>query len=208
MSIARFCIKHKVTTLMAVIMISIFGVVFTTQLQMALLPDVEAPAAVVVCYYNGASPQDMEELVSRPLESAVMSVSGVEEVQSTSSDGLSQLQITYADGTDLDIAATKLREQFDMLSLPDGVSDPVIVNINISDLLPSAIIALTGDDLVSVQSLAEDTIAPALERVDGVAQVTISGGVGQQVAVEVDAARAAGYGLSNSYISQMLAGLY
>ncbi len=205
MSIARFCIKHKVTTLMAVIMISIFGVVFTTQLQMALLPDVEAPAAVVVCYYNGASPQDMEELVSRPLESAVMSVSGVEEVQSTSSDGLSQLQITYADGTDLDIAATKLREQFDMLSLPDGVSDPVIVNINISDLLPSAIIALTGDDLVSVQSLAEDTIAPALERVDGVAQVTISGGVGQQVAVEVDAARAAGYGLSNSYISQMLA---
>ena len=66
MSIARFCIKHKVTTLMAVIMISIFGVVFTTRLQMALLPDVEAPAAVVVCYYNGASPQDMEELVSRP----------------------------------------------------------------------------------------------------------------------------------------------
>lgn len=205
MSIARFCIKHKVTTLMAVIMLSIFGVVFTTQLQMALLPNVEAPAAMVVCYYNGASPQDMEELVSRPLESAVMSVSGVEEVQSTSSDGLSQLQITYADGTDLDIAATKLREQFDMLSLPDGVTEPVIVNINISDLLPSAIIALVGDDLVSVQSLAEDTVVPALERVDGVAQVSISGGVSQQIAVEVDAARAAGYGLSNSYISQMLA---
>ena len=81
MSIAKFCIKHKVTTLMAVIMISIFGVVFTTQLQLALLPDVEAPAAVVMCYYNGASPQDMEELVSRPLESAIMSVAGVEEGQ-------------------------------------------------------------------------------------------------------------------------------
>ena len=144
MSIARFCIKHKVTTLMAVIMISIFGVVFTTQLQMALLPDVEAPAAVVMCYYNGASPEDMEELVSRPLESAIMSVSGVEEVQSVSSDGLSQIQITYADGTDLDIAATKLREQFDMLSLPDGATNPVIVNISIDDLLPSAIIALVG----------------------------------------------------------------
>ena len=204
MSIARFCIKHKVTTLMAVIMISIFGVVFTTQLQMALLPDVEAPAAVVMCYYNGASPEDMEELVSRPLESAIMSVSGVEEVQSVSSDGLSQIQITYADGTDLDIAATKLREQFDMLSLPDGATNPVIVNISIDDLLPSAIIALVGDDLTSVQSLAEDTISPALERVDGVAQVTISGGVSQQIAVEVDPARAMGYGLSNSYIAQML----
>ena len=154
MSIAKFCIKHKVTTLMAVIMISIFGVVFTTQLQLALLPDVEAPAAVVMCYYSGASPQDMEELVSRPLESAVMSVAGVEEVQSVSSEGVSQLQITYADGTDLDIAATKLREQFDQLSLPDGAGDPIIVNINISDLLPSAIIALMGDDLASIQSMA------------------------------------------------------
>ena len=205
MSIAKFCIKHKVTTLMAVIMISIFGVVFTTQLQLALLPDVEAPAAVVMCYYNGANPQDMEELVTRPLESAVMSVPGVEEVSSTSSEGVSQLQITYVDGTDLDIAATKLREQFDQLSLPDGAMDPVIVNINISDLLPSAIIALMGDDLASIQAMAEDTVGPALERVEGVAQVSISGGVEQQIAVEVDSARASGLGLSNSYISQMLA---
>ena len=126
MSIAKFCIKHKVTTLMAFIMVSIFGVVFTTQLQMALLPDVEAPAAVVMCYYNGASPQDMEELVTRPLESAIMSVAGVEEVSSTSSEGVSQLQITYADGTDLDIAATKLREQFDLASARAVAALPVL----------------------------------------------------------------------------------
>ena len=204
MNIAKFCIRHKVTTLMAVIMISIFGVVFTTQLQMAMLPDLEAPAALVMCYYNGATPTDMEELVTRPLESAIMSVPGVEGVQSTSSDGASQLQITYVDGTNLDIAATKLREQFDRLSLPDGAMDPIIVNINISDLMPSAMIALMGEDLASVQALAEDTVAPALERIDGVAQVTISGGVTQQVAVEVDSTRASGFGLSNSYIAQML----
>ena len=204
-NIAKFCIKHKVTTLMAVIMISIFGVVFTTQLQMALLPDVEAPAALVMCYYNGASPSDMEELVTRPLESAIMSVSGVDGVSSTSSDGVSQLQITYVEGTNLDIAATKLREQFDRLSLPDGAMDPIIVNINIGDLMPSAMVALQGEDLASVQALAEDTVAPALERIDGVAQVTISGGVEQQISVEVDPTRAAGFGLSNSYIAQMLA---
>lgn len=204
-NIAKFCIQHKVTTLMAVIMISIFGIAFTTQLQMSLLPDIEAPAAVVICYYNGATPSDMEELVTRPLESAIMSVSGVDSVQSTSSDGVSQVQITYVDGTDLDIAATKLREQFDMLSLPDGAIDPVIVNINVSDLMPSAMVALMGDDLAAVQELAEDTVIPALERIDGVAQVTISGGVSQQIAVEVDATRASGLGLSNSYISQILA---
>ena len=204
-NIAKFCIQHKVTTLMAVIMISIFGIAFTTQLQMSLLPDIEAPAAVVICYYNGATPSDMEELVTRPLESAIMSVSGVDSVQSTSSDGISQVQITYVDGTDLDIAATKLREQFDMVSLPDGAIDPVIVNINVSDLMPSAMVALMGDDLAAVQELAEDTVIPALERIDGVAQVTISGGVSQQIAVEVDATRASGLGLSNSYISQILA---
>ncbi len=204
-NIAKFCIKHKVTTLMAVIMISIFGVVFTTQLQMALLPDMEAPAALVMCYYNGASPSDMEELVTRPLESAIMSVSGVDGVSSTSSDGVSQLQITYVEGTNLDIAATKLREQFDRLSLPDGAMDPIIVNINIGDLMPSAMVALQGEDLASVQALAEDTVAPALERIDGVAQVTISGGVEQQISVEVDPTRAAGFGLSNNYIAQMLA---
>ena len=137
MSTAKFSIQHKVTTLLAVIMISVFGVMFTTQLQMALLPDMEFPAAVVMCYYSGASPSDMEELVTRPLETAVMSVPGVDEVQSTSSDGVSQVQITYVDGTDVDIAATKLREQFDMLSLPDGAMDPVIVNITVSDLMPT-----------------------------------------------------------------------
>ena len=205
MNISKFCIKHKVTTLMAFIMITIFGVVFTTRLQMALLPDMEAPAAIVISYYNGASPSDMEELVSRPLESAIMSVPGVESVSSTSSDGLSQLTITYVEDTDLDIAATKLREKFDMLSLPDGASDPMIVNMNIGDLMPTAMVALMGEDLAQVQTLAEDTVIPALERIDGVAQVTISGGITQQVAVEVDPTRAASFGLSNTYIAQILA---
>ena len=205
MSTAKFCIHHKVTTLLAVIMISVFGVMFTTQLQMALLPDMEFPTAVVMCYYSGASPSDMEELVTRPLETAIMSVSGVDEVESTSSDGVSQVQITYVDGTDVDIAATKLREQFDMLSLPDGAMDPVIVNINVSDMMPTAMIALMGEDLADLQSLADDVVVPALERINGVASVDVYGGVDQQIAVELDAARTAELGLSNSYISQILA---
>ncbi|MBR4099200.1 MAG: efflux RND transporter permease subunit, partial [Clostridium sp.] len=204
MNIAKFCIKHRVTTLLAAIMVTIFGTIFTTRLQMSLLPDMEYPAAVVVCYYNGANPSDMEELVTRPLESAIMSVPGVDEVSSVSSDGVSQIQVTYVEDTNLDIAATKLREKFDMLNLPDGAIDPVILNINISDLMPTAMIALVGDDLSQLQALAEDTVAPALERIDGVAQVTISGGVAQQIAVEVDPVRASGLGLSHAYISQFL----
>ena len=204
MSLARFCIRHRVATLLAVIMLTVFGIVFSTELQMALLPDMEAPNAIVMCYYNGASPTDMEELVTRPLESAAMSVSGVKSVSSTSSDGASVVRVTYEDGTDLDIAATRLREQFDLLSLPDDVTKPIILNLNINSLLPTALVALTGSDLSRLQTLAEDTVIPALERIDGIASVTMYGGVEEQIAVHLDAARAQGYGLSNSYLAQIL----
>ena len=204
MSTAKVCIRHKVTTLLAVIMIAIFGAVFTTRLQMALLPDMEAPMAMVACYYNGATPSDMEELVTRPLESAIVSVPGVEGVSSTSSDGVTQIQVTYVEGTNLDIAATKLREKFNLLSLPDGAMDPIIMNLNVSDLMPTAMVALMGEDLADLQTLAEEVVSPALERIDGVASVTVSGGVTEQIAVQVDPARAAGFGLSNSYIQQIL----
>ena len=92
--ISKFCIRHRVTTLLAVIMISIFGVVFATQLQTALLPNMSVPAAYVFCYYNGAGPEDMEQLVTRPLEGAIMSVAGVEEITSSSADSMSTVQIT------------------------------------------------------------------------------------------------------------------
>ncbi len=206
MNIAKACIQHKVATLLAVILICVFGTMFGTQLQMALMPDMEMPMAVVVCYYPGANPSDMEELVTRPLESAIMSVPGVDEISSTSAEGSCQIQITYVENTDLDIAATKLREQFDRVSLPEDAIDPVIINMNMSELMPTAMIALMGSDLAQLQALAEDTIAPALERIDGVAQVSVSGGMGQQIAVELDPARTGALGLSNSYVSQMLAG--
>ncbi|MCI9121376.1 MAG: efflux RND transporter permease subunit [Oscillibacter sp.] len=206
MSIARASIQHKVATLLASILICVFGLMFATQLQMALMPEMEMPMAVVACYYTGASPSDMEELVTRPLEGAIMSVPGVDSISSTSSDGVSQIQITYVEDTDLDIAATKLREQFGMVSLPEDAMDPVIINMNLSALMPTAMIALVGEDLAQLQTLAEDVVVPALERINGVAQVTVNGGVSQQIAVELDPTRASGYGLSASYVSQFLAG--
>ena len=206
MKIAKACIEHKVATLLASIMVCVFGLMFASQLQMALMPEMEMPMAVVACYYVGANPSDIEELVTRPLESAIMSVPGVDEISSTSSEGVAQIQITYVEDTDLDIAATKLREQFDRVSLPEDAMDPVIINMNLSELMPTAMIALMGDDLARLQSLADDTVVPALERIDGVAQVSVMGGAEQQIAVELDSTRASGFGLSTSYISQFLAG--
>ena len=204
MSVAKFCINHRVTTILAVIMLTIFGVMFTTRLQMSLLPDMEAPMAVVLCYYNGANPTDMEELVTKPLESAALSVSGVKEVSSTSGDGSSSVIVTYVDGTDLDIAATRLREQFDMITLPDDATKPIILNMDIGALMPTAVVAFMGEDLNQLQTLSEDVVTPALERIDGIASVTAYGGAEQEISVRLDSARAEGYGLSNSYLAQIL----
>ena len=83
MNIAKASIQHKVATILASILICVFGLMFATQLQMALMPEMEMPMAVVACYYTGANPSDIEELVTRPLESAIMSVPGVDEISST-----------------------------------------------------------------------------------------------------------------------------
>ena len=122
-----------------------------------------------------------------------MSVPGVDSVTSSSADSISTIQIMYVENTDVDIAATKLREKFDALSLPDGCGSPVILNINVSEMMPSAIVGLLGDDLAALQQQAENVVAPALERIDGVASVSVSGGVERQITVTLDAQRAAGY---------------
>lgn len=205
MKIASFCIKHKVTTILAFLIVAVFGVVFYANLKLALMPNMEFPAAYVLCTYSGAGPEDMEELVTRPLESCVSTLAGVEEITSTSSENVSMVMISYADGTDVDSAAIKLREKFDALTLPEGCTDPVIYNFNVNDMMPVAMIALSGEDLTQLQTMAEDTVGPALERLDGVASVDIMGGISQQIAVEVNTTALTGYGLTLSDISNYLA---
>ena len=204
MKLAAFCIKHKVMTVLAFLMIAVFGIVFYSSLKLALLPDMEFPAAYVMCTFPGASPKDVEELVVRPLESSIASLSGVKSLDSTSSENMGMVIIEYEEGTDVDNAAIKLRERFDLLSLPDGCSDPIIYNININDMMPVAVVTLSGEDLIQLQDLADDTVAPALERLDGAASANVVGGIQRQITVETNPAALSGYGLSISGISDML----
>jgi len=192
-------------TVLAFLMIAIFGVVFYSNLKLALLPNLEFPAAYVMCTFPGASPEDVEELVVRPLESSVATLAGVDEIQSSSSENVGIVMITYQDGTDVDQAAIKLREKFDLLTLPSGCNDPIIMNINIDDLMPVAVIALSGEDLVQLQTVADDVIAPSLERLDGVAQAQVMGGITQQITVECNPTALSGYGLTLSQVSDFLA---
>lgn len=206
MNIADFCLKHKVTTIMAYVLIVVFGIMGFTSLPLALMPDIELPMAVVYTTYSNAGPQEVENMVTKTIESACASVSGMDEIQSLSSEGSSMVMVTFADGTDMDEAMVDLRDRIDRVKgfLPEDADAPMAMTIDV-DAMPVVTVGLKGADLAELQAIAEDDIQPALERIDGVASVDIAGGYENEIAIDTDADRLAGYGLSVSYIAQMLA---
>lgn len=205
MKIADFCIKHKVTTILAFVMIVIFGAVSFGALPLALMPNIELPMAIVMTTYAGAGPEEIENLVTKPIESACASVAGMDKQQSQSSENRSIVMVTFTDGTDMDQALVDMREKIDLAkaSLPDDASAPTVMKMDI-DSMPVVMIGLKGNDLAQMQSVADDDIAPRLERIDGVASVNVMGGYENEVAIETYNDRLEGYGLSVSYIGQML----
>lgn len=206
MNIADFCLKHKVTTIMAYVLIVVFGIMGFTSLPLALMPDIELPMAVVYTTYSNAGPQEVENMVTKTIESACASVSGMDEIQSLSSEGSSMVMVTFADGTDMDEAVVDLRGRIDRVKgfLPEDADAPMTMTIDV-DAMPVMTVGLKGADLAELQAIAEDDIQPALERIDGVASVDIAGGYENEIAIDTNADRLAGYGLSVSYIAQMLA---
>ena len=182
-----------------------FGFYSFQNLPLALMPSMEVPAAVVYATYPGAGPEDIEQQVTKKLEGAVAGLSGLDTLQSTSSENMAMLVIRFTNDTDMDQAMTDLRDKVAQVKsqLPDDASDPTVMSIDI-DSMPVVQVALRGNDLASLQSIAEDEIQPALERLDGVASVDISGGYEQEIAVHTDASRLKGYNLTISSIGQQL----
>lgn len=205
MKFAQAFIKHHVMTILLYILVVVFGFYSFQNLPLALMPSMEVPAAVVYATYPGAGPEDIEQQVTKKLEGAVAGLSGLDTLQSTSSENMAMLVIRLTNDTDMDQAMTDLRDKVAQVKsqLPDDASDPTVMSIDI-DSMPVVQVALRGNDLASLQSIAEDEIQPALERLDGVASVDISGGYEQEIAVHTDASRLKGYNLTISSIGQQL----
>ena len=205
MKFAQTFIRHHVMTILLYILVVVFGFYSFQNLPLALMPSMEVPAAVVYATYPGAGPEDIEQQVTKKLEGAVAGLSGLDTLQSTSSENMVMLVIRFTNDTDMDQAMTDLRDKVAQVKsqLPDDASDPTVMSIDI-DSMPVVSVALRGNDLASLQSIAEDEIQPALERLDGVASVDISGGYEQEIAVHTDASRLKGYNLTISSIGQQL----
>ena len=192
-------------TILVYILIAVFGFYCFQSLPLALMPEMELPVAIVYSTYAGAGPEDIEQQVTEPLESACASLSGLESLTSTSAENMSMVIAQFDYGVNLDEVLTDMRDNVDMVKsqLPEDASDPTVMSIDI-DSMPVIMVALRGSDLATMQSIAEDELAPALERLDGVASVDISGGYENEVAVKTDAARLRGYNLTVSSVAQQI----
>jgi hydrophobic/amphiphilic exporter-1 (mainly G- bacteria), HAE1 family len=206
MNLPRLSVKRPVTTVMAVFVVLLLGFVSLTRLPMDLFPEIDVPVAIVNTSYSGVGPQEVEKLVTSPVEEALATVSNVNEISSVSYEGRSIVIVEFNYGTDMDFASLEMREKIDMIKsfLPDGIEDPIVMKID-PNAFPIIQMSLTGEnDLAGLRNFAEDVIKSRLERLEGVASVDISGGSENRIKISIHEHSLRGYGLSIDYIAQVI----
>jgi HAE1 family hydrophobic/amphiphilic exporter-1 len=187
MSIPRTAIERPVTMFMISGVVILLGAMSLSRLPVDLLPDVSYPSLTIRVSYPGVGPLEMEELVTRPLEQAVSATSGVERLESTSSEGSSRVSLNFAWGTDLNEAADDVRNRLDRVRgrLPEEADPPVMFKFD-ANAQPIMGVGVEGNfDRVTLREMAENDLSPRLERVPGVASVSVEGGLRRQIHVEL-----------------------
>ncbi|GAA0289796.1 HAE1 family hydrophobic/amphiphilic exporter-1 [Gracilibacillus halotolerans] len=208
MKLIETAVKRPVGVIMIVLAIIALGVISLRNLAIDLFPEIDLPIAVVATSYPDASPQEVEKLVTEPMEGSLSTIQGVNTIQSQSQSGSSLVIIMFENGTNLDNALLEVRESVDGVKtfLPEGANDPSVLRFN-PNQMPIMWVGLTGtDDKARLQSIAEDTIQPYFERQSGVASVSIEGGQERIIELELDRAKMNQYGITPQLIQQSLAG--
>ena len=206
MSIPRLAIHRPVTMFMLSAVIMLLGGLSFIRLPVDLMPDVSFPSITVRVSYSGVGPLEMEELVTRPLEQALSAVAGLERLESTSSEGSSRVTLNFAWGTDLNEAADDVRNRLDRIRgrLPEEADAPVMFKFDAS-ASPIMGVGVEGDfDSVRLREIGEQVLSPRLERVPGVAAVTVDGGLRRQIHVELSKEKITALNLPVDRISTLL----
>ncbi len=207
MNLSKLSVKRPVTILMVTFIVILLGGVSLSRLPIDLYPEIEVPVAIVSTEYSGVGPQEIEELLTKPIEESIATVDNIEKISSTSSEGNSLVIAEFNFGTDMDFAALEMREKVDMVKgyLPNDASNPLVFKIDPNSMPIIQASISDGKDLARLQTFAEDEIKPKIERLEGVASVEILGGYEEEVEVKIDQQKMLGYGLSIDYISGMIA---
>lgn len=184
--IAKFSVKKAYTVIVGIVLVLILGGVAYTKMTVDLLPSLELPYAIVLTTYPGASPETVETGVTRPIEQAVATIDNVENVQSISSENFSMVIIEFTSDANMDTATIDMRESLDQISgfFDDSVGNPIIMKLN-PNMLPVMVAAVDKADVdnIGLSEYVENTLAPELEGVEGVASVTTMGLVEESVQV-------------------------
>ena len=201
-AIATF-IKRPVFTLMLVMLLVVFGAGAYPSLGIDLYPDVDFPLVSVSVSFPGASPEEMESLITKPVEDAVSSLSGIKNLSSVTREGSSQTTIEFEFGTDPKLAANEVREKVAgaRRRLPDGIDEPVVQRFDMS-AQAIATFSLSSETRSpgEIRKLATDLVKDELQRIDGVANVNIYGSSDREIGVTVDSNKLAAYKISMAQI--------
>ncbi len=207
MSIIETSVKRPVAMSMLLLIVMVVGVIASISLPVDFLPDIEMPVLTVTTTYSGAGPEEVEVSVTRPLESVLSTVEGIQDITSTSMEGSSSISLEFAWGSDIDTAMFNTRESIDMVSsyLPDGAGSPRIFQFS-TDIIPVLGFLISGiDDMATAYDIAENQVQKALEQVPGVGQVNIRGGTQTEVHIELTQNRLQAYNLDAETVAQIVA---
>ena len=189
MSLPEFSIKRPVTVLMAVMICLLLGAISFVEIPVDLMPEIDSPTLSITTDYEGVAPEEIETLISRPMEQIVSSAPGVERVSSTSSEGRSSVRVEFAYGMDIEVAADEVRSRLDRgrRALPDDVDPPTIFKFDVTQF-PIMFVTLASAemDAKELRSFVEKSILYRLERVKGVGQVRVGGGLRREIHVDLN----------------------
>lgn len=182
----RYSVKRPYTVLVGVVLILILGYVSFTSMQTDLLPDMTLPYAIVYTTYPGASPEEVETIVTRPVEQSMATISNIENVSSVSSENISMVILEFSQSANMDAVTIEMRENLDQIEgyWDDSIGSPIIMKLN-PDMLPVMVAAMEDGDMSQsdLTDLVNNTILPELESIEGVASVSTTGTIEEQVQV-------------------------
>lgn len=206
MRIAKAAIDRPVATVMFFIAVILIGLVSLRQLSVDLLPDIRYPRLMVMTRFSGVAPEEMETLVTMPLEAAVSRVPGLRRVESVSKEGVSVLTLEFDWGVNMDFTLLHTRERLDEARdlLPEDAETPTIITLD-PQTKPIMVLALSADrPLLELKEFAEELVKPRLEQIEGIGSADVTGGVEREIHVEVEPERLALYGLTMEQVGSRI----
>ncbi|MBN2460533.1 MAG: efflux RND transporter permease subunit [Candidatus Cloacimonetes bacterium] len=206
MKLVEFSVNRRVTVLMITLLIVILGGIALSKLGLELLPDMDYPIISIVTMYEGASPEDIEETITKTIETAVATVKNVKTLSSESMENASLIMVEFDWGTNLDFAAQDLRDMIDQVAdyLPEEVSRPLVMKFNLSQMPVLMYGATGGENTYKLRKILEDEVATKLKHQKGVASVMVYGGDDAEKQIIVDKEKLAQYGISVAEVVQVV----